>query len=119
MPGASRDFSLFERQARRDAVNAQTETKNALTAADPSVSTVKAELKNLADAFNVPRDVVLAVAQKESNYDTTAVNDNKNAKGQVVSTDYGLMQINSKLIGGAVTGSDGKPFTISESVKTD
>lgn len=85
----------------------------------PSTADVLKELNSLADAFKVPRDVVLAVAQKESNYDTTAVNENKNAKGQVVSTDYDLMQINSNNIGGTVKGSDGKSFTISETIKTD
>lgn len=85
----------------------------------PSKADVIAELDRLATAYGIPKDILKAVAQKESNFDTTALNQNKDKKGNIVSTDYGLMQINSSNIGGTVKGSDGKSFTIGDSVKTD
>ena len=63
--------------------------------------------------------MILATAQTESNFNVNAVNDNLNSKGQVTSTDYGVMQVNSKNIGGTAIGPDGKSFTITDSIKSD
>ena len=95
--------------------------KEALTLGDsvPTKADVLAELDRLATAYGIPKDVLKAVAQKESNFDTTAVNHNKNKKGEILSSDYGLMQINSSNIGSSVKGADGKSFKITDAIKTD
>ena len=87
--------------------------------ADPSKQEVIRQINSLADAYKVPRETMRAVVRTESNFDVHAKNENKNKKGKVTSTDYGLFQINSKLIGSKVTGSNGKKFTITQSIKTD
>jgi RHS repeat-associated protein len=88
-------------------------------AQNPTTDQIRTELSNLAAAYGVPAPVVLAVAGTESNFDVNSVNTNKNKKGQITSTDYGLMQVNSKNIGKTVTGPDGKSFTITDAIKTD
>jgi len=45
--------------------------------------------------YNVSPDLLRAIAQVESSFNPKAVNENKNGAGQVISRDYGLMQINS------------------------
>ncbi len=45
--------------------------------------------------YNVSPDLLRAIAQVESSLDPAAYNENKNSRGEVVSRDYGLMQINS------------------------
>lgn len=45
--------------------------------------------------YNVSPDLFPAIAQVESSFNPKAVNENKNRAGQVISRDYGLMQINS------------------------
>ncbi|MDN3683163.1 lytic transglycosylase domain-containing protein [Vibrio tapetis subsp. quintayensis] len=45
--------------------------------------------------YNVSPDLLRAIATVESNLNPKAINENKNNVGEVVSRDYGLMQINS------------------------
>ncbi|SON51550.1 Lytic transglycosylase PilT (fragment) [Vibrio tapetis subsp. tapetis] len=45
--------------------------------------------------YNVSPDLLRAIATVESNLNPNAINENKNNVGEVVSRDYGLMQINS------------------------
>ncbi|SON53484.1 lytic transglycosylase domain-containing protein [Vibrio tapetis] len=45
--------------------------------------------------YNVSSDLLRAIATVESNLNPNAINENKNNVGEVVSSDYGLMQINS------------------------
>ncbi len=45
--------------------------------------------------YNVSPDLLRAIAQVESNFNPNAYNENKNAQGEIVSRDFGLMQINS------------------------
>lgn len=45
--------------------------------------------------FNVNSDLLKAIAYTESRIDQSAVNHNKNQNGEIVSSDYGVMQINS------------------------
>lgn len=45
--------------------------------------------------YNVSPDLLRAIAQVESNFNPKAYNENKNAQGEIVSRDFGLMQINS------------------------
>ncbi|ENM5771377.1 lytic transglycosylase domain-containing protein [Vibrio mimicus] len=61
-------------------------------------------LPNLAAAFcfdeagqyyNVNPKLLKSIAQVESSLNPNAYNENRNAKGEIVSRDYGLMQINS------------------------
>jgi RHS repeat-associated protein len=89
------------------------------TGHDPTKKEVIKELNRLADKYGVPRPVIQAIAKTESNYDVNAKNDNKDKKGNITSTDYGVMQVNSKHINEKVTGADGKQFTITNSIKTD
>jgi soluble lytic murein transglycosylase-like protein len=49
--------------------------------------------------YNISPDLLRAIAQVESRFNPKAVNENKNAAGQVISRDYGLMQINSAWFG--------------------
>lgn len=45
--------------------------------------------------YNVSPNLLKAIATVESNFNPKAYNENKNKSGQVISRDYGLMQINS------------------------
>lgn len=45
--------------------------------------------------YNVSPDLLRAISQVESSYNPRAYNENKNKYGEVVSRDFGLMQINS------------------------
>ncbi|HAS6641163.1 MULTISPECIES: lytic transglycosylase domain-containing protein [Vibrio] len=45
--------------------------------------------------YNVSADLLRAIAQVESSLDPKAYNENKNEHGEIVSRDFGLMQINS------------------------
>ncbi|CAK2097621.1 lytic transglycosylase domain-containing protein [Vibrio splendidus] len=45
--------------------------------------------------YNVSPNLLRAIARVESNLNPNAINENKNNRGEVVSRDYGLMQINS------------------------
>jgi len=86
---------------------------------DPTQKEVIKEVNRLADAYKVPQATMRAVVKTESNFDIHEENTNKDAKGKVTSTDYGLFQVNSKNIGGKATGPDGKQFTVGNDVKTD
>jgi RHS repeat-associated protein len=96
--------------------SAQTQTAQAQ---NPTAEQVQTELTTLASAYGVPVAVVLAVAQTESDLNVNAEHANKGKDGTVTTSDYGLMEINSTMIGRSVTGPDGKSFTIPDSVKTD
>lgn len=85
----------------------------------PSQQEIIKELDRLAGLYKVPKELVTAVARTESGLDVDAKNENKNADGKVVSTDYGLMQVNSSNIKKPVTGEGGAPFTIPDAIKTD
>lgn len=87
--------------------------------ADPTQKEIIAEVNRLADQYGVPQPIMRAVVKTESNFNIHEINENKNAKGQVTSTDYGLFQVNSKNIGGTTTGPDGKSFKITDAIKTD
>ena len=86
---------------------------------NPTRQQVISELNHLAKQYGIPSDVVRATARTESGFNIHEVNNNVNAKGNITSTDYGVMQVNSKNIGGSVKGPGGKTFTISASIKTD
>lgn len=45
--------------------------------------------------YNVSPDLLRAIAQVESNLDPHAYNENRNQHGEIISRDFGLMQINS------------------------
>ncbi|ANN29162.1 TPA: lytic transglycosylase domain-containing protein [Vibrio vulnificus] len=45
--------------------------------------------------YNVSPDLLRAIAQVESSLRSNAYNENKNQNGEIISRDYGLMQINS------------------------
>ncbi len=45
--------------------------------------------------YNVDPDLLKAIAQVESAFNPKAYNENKNNRGEVISRDFGLMQINS------------------------
>jgi hypothetical protein len=83
----------------------------------PTAAQVRAELTSLATSYGVPAAVVLAVAQTESSLNVSAKNENKNTKGHVTSTDYGVMQVNGGNEGASVKGPNGKPFTISTAIE--
>jgi soluble lytic murein transglycosylase-like protein len=98
---------------------AQGQSQQAQQAQNPTNKQVREELTRLASAYGVPVDVILATAKTESNFNVNEVNENRNKKGELVSTDYGVMQVNSTNINGPVKGPDGKFFTITDSIKSD
>ncbi|MGA7831102.1 MAG: transglycosylase SLT domain-containing protein [Terracidiphilus sp.] len=87
----------------------------------PTTQEIRDHLTSLANSYGVPTALVLAVARTETaNFDVNAVVPNLNTSGELLSTDYGLMQINDKTwIGNTLPGPDGQPFTITDSVKND
>lgn len=96
----------------------------------PSEDEVREYLTTLADSYGLPRELVHAVAQTETGFDTDAVNANARSKGDgtVPSAEanrpaggqrYGVMQVNEQHIGKTVPDADGTPFTIGDEIKTD
>ncbi len=114
-----KDITLYYRAPSGGATDFGHVMLGVLAQQQPTNERVRGELTSLASAYGVPSNVILATAKTESNFDVNAVNDNLNSKGQVTSTDYGVMQVNSRNIGGTATGPDGKPFTITDSIKSD
>ncbi|ASX09209.1 lytic transglycosylase domain-containing protein [Escherichia coli] len=45
--------------------------------------------------YQIAPDLLKTIAQQESSLVATAINHNKNKSGKIISTDYGIMQINS------------------------
>lgn len=58
------------------------------------------------------KNLICAVIQAESNFDNKAINHNKNTKGQILSTDWGICQINDYYHVGP-----GKPFRFVKDIK--
>ncbi|NIF23907.1 lytic transglycosylase domain-containing protein [Candidatus Pantoea multigeneris] len=50
--------------------------------------------------YQIDPDYIRAIAWQESRYNPAAKNYNRDSKGQVTSTDYGLMQINNRTLAG-------------------
>ena len=48
--------------------------------------------------YQIAPDLLKTIAQQESGLVATAINHNKNKSGKIISTDYGIMQINSSHI---------------------
>lgn len=48
--------------------------------------------------YQIAPQLLRAIAEQESGFNHKAINHNKNAKGKILSTDYGIMQINSNHI---------------------
>lgn len=48
--------------------------------------------------YSIDPDYIRSIAYRESSFNTRAINNNKNKQGQIISTDYGVMQINSKTL---------------------
>lgn len=63
---------------------------------DSMPTTIQQQIIDAANQYGVPPSLALAVAQQESNFNPSATASNKNAQGQVTSTDYGIFQLNSK-----------------------
>ncbi|HEX9456714.1 MAG TPA: transglycosylase SLT domain-containing protein [Candidatus Acidoferrum sp.] len=86
---------------------------------------VRDYLASLAKAYDLPTELVHAVAKTESTFDPNKVHKNpphRDRHGRPVpgSTDYGLMQINSRKIGRElVKDPQGNKFKIGEDVKSD
>jgi RHS repeat-associated protein len=90
------------------------------TKGGPDATQVQTELTNLATAYRLPVPLVLAVAKTESSFNVSAQNQNiDNQTGKVTSTDYGLMQVNSRHLGETYAGADGKSLAITASIETD
>jgi len=91
----------------------------------PSEQELRDYLTSLAKAYDLPTDFVHAVAKTESTFGPNKTNKNpphKDKHGRLVpaSTDYGLMQINSRKIGrDVVEDPEGNKFKIGEDVKSD
>ena len=89
---------------------------NPVTGVDPdghqNEAEVRAELNRLADGYKVPRPVMQAVALTESHFNVNA--NNKSPNG---THDYGLMQINSSMIGKTINLGKKESLTITSDVK--
>lgn len=48
--------------------------------------------------YSIDPDYIRSIAYRESSFNPRAINNNKNKQGKIVSTDYGIMQINSKTL---------------------
>lgn len=77
----------------------------------PTTQEIRDHLTSLANSYGVPTALVLAVARTETaNFDVNAVVPNLNTSGELLSTDYGLMQINDKTwIGNTLPGQMASP----------
>jgi RHS repeat-associated protein len=63
---------------------------------DPTQKEIIAEVNRFADQYGVPQPIMHAVVKTESGFNIHEINKNRNAKGQVTSTDCGLFQVNSQ-----------------------
>ncbi|MCL5286506.1 MAG: hypothetical protein M1453_00720 [Acidobacteria bacterium] len=123
-----------------DGIGSAAPTQTVQQSGGPTVEQVIEVLTRLANEFNIPVELALAVAFTENQYKVTGTNPNykidkqtkqpaldQDGKPIVSSTDYGVMQVNDKNIGKTMPGPDGKPIvgpdgknvTIGEDVKTD
>jgi hypothetical protein len=89
----------------------------------PSRLQVRNYLGSLADAYNLPRELVHAVAQTQSGFATDRVRANRPTSdvAQLGSDNqrYGVMQVSDDQIGKTVRDGDGASFQIGENIRTD
>ena len=96
--------------------------------ARPAPAKVQKYLTSLADAYGLPAEVIHAVAQTESGFDTGKVGTVAQpfragvfSEGDFASGNkaYGVMQLRDDQIGRMVRAADGSTFQIGDNVKTD
>jgi hypothetical protein len=89
---------------------------------NPTPDEVKNQLASLADAYALPAELVHAVAQTQSGFDTDKVRAKPGATRDALGPEnkaYGVMQVSDDQIGKTVRDADGSNFQIGENIKND
>jgi hypothetical protein len=105
-----------------ESVGTATEAGRETDNANPTPDEVKNHLASLADAYGLPVELVHAVAQTESGFDTDKVRAKPGAGSDAFgpeSNGYGAMQVSDTQIGKTVRDADGATFRIGEDIKND